>query len=150
MGKEKLLIGKPRDTLRELNAVLAFEQEHPIILTEPSGNFGDIKENLYLIRDSDVIDSCYIEGNSDIRSCILSFPELKEVKSRKIVKLATDHALLTMKMQEAFVIAEKEDKSMIQTLNRLGYESLGLEGERETFVQDQEIRRKERESTWRL
>lgn len=138
MEKEKLLIGKPTKNLKELNAVLAFEQEYPIIPRETSGGFGDMKQNLYLIKD-DVIDSCYIEGNSDIRSCILSFPERQKVGNRKIVGMATDYAFSVLEMQASFVIAGKEDKSMILTLSKLGYESLGAEGEKETFVQDREM-----------
>ena len=36
MSKEKILVGKPTSALLELNAVLAFEQEHPLVkTTEP-------------------------------------------------------------------------------------------------------------------
>lgn len=147
MSTEKLLIGKPSDSLRELNAVSAFEQENPII--KPKESFGSIKEDLYLIKEFDVIDSCYIEGNSDIRSCILSFPQIKTEGPRKMIRLATDYALNNMGMQESFVFAEKEDKKMKQTLNRLGYESLGEEEKVETFVKDAEMI-KERETIWKL
>lgn len=146
MSMEKLLVGKPTTSLRELNAVSAFEQENPIL--KPKEPFGNRKENLYLIKEFDVIDSCYIEANSDIRSCRLTFPKIEIEGPRKMIGLATDYALNNMGMQEAFVFVEKEDKKMKQTLNRLGYESLGEEA-LEIFVKDAEII-KERETIWKL
>lgn len=149
MSTEKLLIGKPTAALRELNAVLAFEQEHPQVKTLISKNYGNIKESLYLIKDFDVVDSCYIEAMSDIKSCILTFPKLKTTGPRKMINLATNYALETMEMEESFVFAEKEDKSMIHILNKLGYEYLGEEENMETFVKDKPIIKESEATKWR-
>ncbi len=149
MSKEKILVGKPTSALLELNAVLAFEQEHPLVETSISKNYGTKTENLYLLKDFDVVDSCYIEANSDIRSCILSFPKLKKEGPRKMVMLATEYALEIMDMAESFVFAEKEDKSMIHTLNNLGYEYLGEEEKMETFVKDKPIIKESEATKWK-
>ncbi len=149
MSREKLLVGKPTGALLELNAVLAFEQEHPLMESSIAKNYGTINESLYLLKDFDIIDSCNITANSDIRSCILTFPKIKKEGPRRMIGIATDYALDSMDMEESFVFAEKEDKSMIHTLNRLGYEYLGEEEKMETFVKDKPII-KEREATkWR-
>ncbi len=149
MSKEKLLIGKPTSTLLELNAVLAFEQEHPLMEASIAKNYGNIHENLYLLKEFDIIDSCNITANSDIRSCILTFPKLETETPRKMIKVATYYALETMNMEESFVFAEKEDKNMIHALNRLGYEYLGEEEKMETFVKDKPMIKESEAMKWR-
>lgn len=150
MAQTNLLVDRPT-TLKELNAVLAFEQENKIEPSQINGNFGDLKKELYLMEGFNVIDSCYIEGASDMRSCILSFPTLKDEKSimhqREIVLLATDYAFFVMQMKESFVFTE--DESIINTLKKKGYESLGKEGEKETFIKDIELMKEREEIKWR-
>ncbi len=66
-----------------------------------------------------------------------------------MVMLATEYALEIMDMAESFVFAEKEDKSMIHTLNNLGYEYLGEEEKMETFVKDKPIIKESEATKWK-
>jgi len=149
MNTEKLLVGRPTGALRELNAVLAFEQDHEFIKPTINENFGNITEKLYLLKDFDVVDSCQIDANSDIRSCVLSFPKINTKGPRKIVSLATNYALINMSMQESFVFVDQQDKTMIRTLNNLGYESLGKEQETETFIKESDMLKESEATKWR-
>ena len=126
MSKEKLIVGDCKTNDQSTNKIM---------------------ENLYLTREEEILDSCYLEGEKDTKMCTLSFTELKDIKNnRKLVSLATDYAM-SIGMEEVFVTTPAYDGQTIQELEKLGYESLEIPGEElenmRSFVKDKEIEREE-------
>ena len=89
----------------------------------------DFNEILIIIRNGKIKDCCAISGVKDRKSCTISFQPLKaKLKNRSLVTIATDYALKTLGMQEAFTIMPIENQSIMTMLEPQGYENLGIEG----------------------
>lgn len=89
----------------------------------------DINQCLFIINDSGIKDSCYINGVKDIKTSTLLLATIKTTeKNRKILSIATDYVFNTLDMENVFIKVPDNDKDMITNLERIGYETLGPEG----------------------
>ena len=71
-------------------------------------------------------DVCLIEGQKDIKKCTISFAVLEnKLKKRPLLNLATDYAMNNLNMEEVYVVLDKNDASLLNTLETNNFESLG-------------------------
>lgn len=146
MSAERLFLLDPyNDTHFELMREFETRNELPATSTEIISNIrktipreeyaqkrkekNDFNEILIIIQNGKIKDSCAISGVKDRKSCTISFQPLKsKLKNRSLVTIATDYALKTLGMQEAFTIMPIENQSIMTMLEPQGYENLGIEG----------------------
>ena len=146
MSAERLFLLDPyNDTHFELMREFEKRNELPTTSTEIISNIrktipreeyaqkrkekNDFNEILIIIQKGKIKDSCAISGVKDRKSCTISFQPLKsKLKNRSLVTIATDYALKTLGMQEAFTIMPIENQSIMTMLEPQGYENLGIEG----------------------
>ena len=100
----------------------------------------EFNEILIIIQNGKVKDSCAINGVKDRKSCTISFQPLKiKLKNRNLVTIATNYALNTLGMEEAFTIMPLENQSIMAMLEPQGYENLGIEGNTIMYLKEREI-----------
>lgn len=149
MNQEKLLTYSSNHN-QEL--IQKFEQQSISVVNIPNHNMkNDMTEKLYFMKNKQILDSCYIEGNSDIKNCIIYFSSQQNVTiKQEMISLATHYALDNWKMQEVFAFVPREDAKTIRILEKQGYESLGIQENNHAFVKDAAIIKEREEVTWRL
>ena len=104
----------------------------------------EINENIFLEKESKIIDCCFIHGEKDIKTCKISFYPIKsKILKRKLISYVSNYAINTLGMEEVFINAAKTDKSMINYLNSLGYENLGEENNKIIYLTEKEEKKEE-------
>lgn len=154
---EKLYILNPYNS-NHINLLMDYEQEHKVstkslesimkvreTLTEEEykqlkKNANEIELSIFTEESGRIKDLCFIQGENDIRTCKLFFsPAPENIKTRKLLNLATDFALNTLGMESVFVITAQDDKKMHTNLENCGYESLGLENGSIIYLKEREL-----------
>ena len=99
-------------------------------------NSNEVGESLIYMENNQVIDTCHLEIEKDIKACSLSFAPIdKPLRRKKFIELVTNYALEEKKLVEVFVKVEKEDK-LTANLAKLGYEDLGKENGITIFLKE--------------
>lgn len=78
-----------------------------------------------------------INGEKDIRSCLITIYYTNHCQPKKIISIGTEYALRRMNMQEVFVKVLNTDSSTRKYLEDIGYEYLGEEDGEITYLKDQ-------------
>ena len=100
----------------------------------------EFNEILIIIQNGKIKDSCAINGEKDRKTCTISFSPLKsKLKNRSLVTIATNYALNTLGMEEAFTIMPLENQSIMAMLEPQGYENLGIEGNTIMYLKEKAI-----------
>ena len=97
----------------------------------------EINEVLFTLEKEKINDFCSINGVKDMKTCTLYFPKL-EKKQRLMIKAATDYALNHLGLESVFITIDKNDKIMINNLEKLSFESLGEENGVVTYMTEKE------------
>ena len=106
-------------------------------------NGNEIEERLFIEKDSLLLDSCQIQGEKDIKTGRITLSTTKNITNKKkIVSLAVDYALDSLKLEEVFIMLDPADKGMINYLSKQGYEYLGEEQGNILFLKEKEERLK--------
>ena len=104
----------------------------------------EINENLFIEKETKIIDCCLIQGEKDIKTCRISLYPLKnKISKRKIVSYVSNYAINTLGMEEVFINVSSDDKSMINYLDSLGYENLGEENNKVLYLKEKEEKKEE-------
>ena len=99
----------------------------------------EIEEDLFIVKDSKIIDYCHITGEKDIKTGRIIPASLKELeRKRRIISLATDYAMDTLGLEEVFVEINPANKGLIDYLEKKGYENLGEENDRIICLKERE------------
>lgn len=99
----------------------------------------EVRESLFLESSSKIKDICYIEGERDIKTCNISFAQIKtKLKNRRLISLATDYSIHTLGMKEIFIKTASNDRNMIENLEAKGFESLGEENGNIIYLKETE------------
>lgn len=131
----------PKTTTEILSNIRSSVSKETYIENKKKNN--DINEILIIVQDDRIKDSCAIDGVKDRKSCTITFPSLKNrLKNRKLVTIATDYALNTLGMQEAFTIMPIENQSIMTMLEPQGFENLGTEGNTIMYLKEKDIQNK--------
>lgn len=132
--KENEIMIKTSDYLKKLRSLKSQEE-----YIEEKKNKNEINENLFLEDNSKIKDLCYIKAEKDRKTCTISFSPIKNrIKNRTLISLATDYALNMLNMEEVFILADLEDKNMIDNLENKGFENLGEENKSLVFLKEKE------------
>ena len=106
-------------------------------------NGNEIEERLFIEKDSLLLDGCQIQGEKDIKTGRITLSTTKNITNKKkIVSLAVDYALDSLKLEEVFIMLDPADKGMINYLSKQGYEYLGEEQGNILFLKEKEERLK--------
>ncbi len=95
-----------------------------------------VEDYIAIIANDKITDYCYFHGEKDIRQAFLSFPQVlrkKHVKNRPIIQVAVDYAF-SLGMEEIFVTSINEDISLQNSLEEMGFISLGSDDYQTPFV----------------
>jgi len=88
----------------------------------------EINEALFIESSNKIKDLCFISGEKDISTCTISFALLKtKLRTRKLLDQAVDFAKNTLNMKEIFIKANKNDKSILESLEKENFENLGIQ-----------------------
>lgn len=88
----------------------------------------EINEALFIESFNKIKDLCFISGEKDISTCTISFALLKtKLRTRKLLDQAVDFAKNTLNMKEIFIKANKNDKSILESLEKENFENLGIQ-----------------------
>ncbi len=99
----------------------------------------EIEEDLFIEKDSKIVDYCHIHGEKDIKTGRISPASLKELeRKRKIISLATDYALTDLGLEEVFVEINPNHKGFMTYLENKGYENLGEENGKVIYLKEKE------------
>ncbi len=99
----------------------------------------EIEEDLFIVKDSEIIDYCHISGEKDIKTGRIIPASLKELeRKRRIITLATDYAMKTLGLEEVFVEINPDNKGLLAFLDKKGYESLGEENGMIIYLKERE------------
>lgn len=98
----------------------------------------EINQNLFF-QHKDLKDSCAIQGERDIKLCNLSFAKLKKnIKNRPLLPLAIDYAFTVLAMEDIFITISTQDKNLKLNLEHSGFENLGEENGKITYLKEKE------------
>ena len=99
----------------------------------------EIEEDLFIEKDSEIVDYCHIHGEKDIKTGRITPATLKELeRKRKIISLATDYALTKLGLEEVFVEISPDNKGLMHYLETKGYENLGEEQDKIIYLKEKE------------
>lgn len=99
----------------------------------------EIEENLFLEKESKIIDMCHLHVEKDIKIGRMNLaPIQNKEKSRKIIPLVKDYAFNTLKVEEIFIEVFSNDKNLIAYLNAHDYENLGEQDGKIIYLREKE------------
>ncbi len=120
---------------KQLGEIIASFSKEDYLESKKENN--EIDENLFIERNNEITDICHIQGEKDIRTGRLSFAPINK-KTRKLLSLATSYAMEALDLEEVFVEANPKDKSLLNLLEKQGYENLGEEEGSIIYLKDRE------------
>ena len=94
-----------------------------------------INENLVLIENNKIKDSCYLQGEKDIKLCTMFF---SPTSTRSLINKATNYSLENLGMEEVFVQINESEKNLKNNLEKLGFENIGNENDKIIFLKEKE------------
>lgn len=129
------------DIVDFLKRITTSQTKEEYLKNKRNGN--EIEERLFIEKDSLLLDSCQIQGEKDIKTGRITLSTTKNITNKKkIVSLAVDYALDSLKLEEVFIMLDPADKGMINYLSKQGYEYLGEEQGNILFLKEKEERLK--------
>ncbi len=129
------------DIVDFLKRITTSQTKEEYLKNKRNGN--EIEERLFIEKDSLLLDGCQIQGEKDIKTGRITLSTTKNITNKKkIVSLAVDYALDSLKLEEVFIILDPTDKGMINYLSKQGYEYLGEEQGNILFLKEKEERLK--------
>ena len=85
----------------------------------------EIHQSLFLQDDEKITDTCHVQAEKDMKSCRIFFAPVN-MRSRRLVPLATDYAFEVLGMEDVFVTVDgSTDHELIENLELNGFENLG-------------------------
>ena len=85
----------------------------------------EIHQSLLLQDEEAITDSCHIQAEKDMKSCRIFFAPIN-MRSRRLVPLATDYAFEVLGMEDVFVTVDgSTDHELKENLELNGFENLG-------------------------
>ena len=85
----------------------------------------EIHQSLFLQNEENITDTCHIQAEKDMKSCRIFFAPIN-MRSRRLVPLATDYAFEVLGMEDVFVTVDgSTDHELIENLELNGFENLG-------------------------
>ena len=85
----------------------------------------EIHQSLFLQAEEKITDTCHVQAEKDMKSCRIFFAPIN-VRSRRLVPLATDYAFEVLGMEDVFVTVDgSTDQELIGSLELNGFENLG-------------------------
>ena len=125
------------DIVDFLKRITTSQTKEEYLKNKRNGN--EIEERLFIEKDSLLLDSCQIQGEKDIKTGRITLSTTKNITNKKkIVSLAVDYALDSLKLEEVFIMLDPADKGMINYLSKQGYEYLGEEQGNILFLKEKE------------
>ena len=99
----------------------------------------EIEENLFLEKDSKIMDMCHLHVEKDIKIGRLNLaPIQNKEKARKIIPLVKDYAFNTLNVVEVFIEVFSNDKNLITYLDSHNYENLGEQDGKIIYLKEKE------------
>ena len=99
----------------------------------------EINQILFLQDDTEITDSCHIQGEKDMKSCRIFFAPITTTgRNRQLVSLATDYAINVMGMEDVFVTVTTDgtDRLLRENLEEKGFENLGEDDGTVTYLKE--------------
>ena len=85
----------------------------------------EIHESLFLQDEEAITDTCHVQAEKDMKSCRIFFAPIN-MRSRRLVPLATDYAFEVLGMEDVFVTVDgSTDHELMENLELNGFENLG-------------------------
>ena len=85
----------------------------------------EIHQSLFLQNEENITDTCHVQAEKDMKSCRIFFAPIN-MRSRRLVPLATDYAFEVLGMKDIFVTVDgSTDHELIENLELNGFENLG-------------------------
>ncbi|MBQ3510754.1 MAG: hypothetical protein IJA30_00490 [Bacilli bacterium] len=85
----------------------------------------EIHQSLFLQNEENITDTCHVQAEKDMKSCRIFFAPIN-MRSRRLVPLATDYAFEVLGMEDVFVTVDgSTDHELIENLELNGFENLG-------------------------
>ena len=156
MSTERLYLVDPYNE-RHIEMIRQFEIDHKLSLqySESLGKIAssvsqekylqakrdknEIEEDLFIEKDSQIVDYCHIHGEKDVKSVKIIPASLKELeRKRRIVTLATNYAMNILGMEEVFVEINPKNRGLMNYLENKGYENLGEEEDKIIYLKERE------------
>ena len=129
------------DIVDFLKRITTSQTKEEYLKNKRNGN--EIEERLFIEKDSLLLDGWQIQGEKDIKTGRITLSTTKNITNKKkIVSLAVDYALDSLKLEEVFIMLDPADKGMINYLSKQGYEYLGEEQGNILFLKEKEERLK--------
>ena len=75
----------------------------------------EIKQSLFITNKNEIIDSCHIQGEKDIRTCTLFFAPIKTLKKRPIIEQTMDYAFSILGMKK-FLCQQHQKKKVFKQI----------------------------------
>ena len=80
---------------------------------------------MFLQNEENITDTCHVQAEKDMKSCRIFFAPIN-MRSRRLVPLATDYAFEVLGMKDIFVTVDgSTDHELIENLELNGFENLG-------------------------
>ncbi len=132
--KKNEITTKTSTYLKEIRVAYSKEMYESL---EKSKN--EINQNLYIMKDSKIIDSCYIKAEKDRKVCELFFAPLKiEPKNRTLLSTVSNYVFNILGMEEIFISIDTQDKNLKSNLEVKGFENLGEVNGKLTYLKEKE------------
>lgn len=85
----------------------------------------EIHQSLFLQDEEQITDTCHVQAEKDMKSCRIFFAPIN-MRSRRLVPLATDYAFEVLGMEDVFVTVDgSTDHELVENLELNGFENLG-------------------------
>lgn len=85
----------------------------------------EIHQSLFLQDEEQITDTCHVQAEKDMKSCRIFFAPIN-MRSRRLVPLATDYAFEVLGMEDVFVTVDgSTDHELMENLELNGFENLG-------------------------
>lgn len=97
----------------------------------------EIDEYLFLSEKGTIKACGKLHSYKDVKSSYISFVEGKE--RARLIPLMTEYAFAALPAYEIYATSEITDKDLTKELLEYGYESLGFDNRKETFVKERQM-----------
>lgn len=102
-------------------------------------NSNETDEYLFLSSQGEVISCAKLHNYKDVKTSFISF--ILGANPSSLIPLITEYAFASLPAYEVFATSTSSDSKTICALLDYGYESLGSDGEKETFVKERQIKK---------
>ena len=96
-----------------------------------------IEENLFLEKESKIVDICHLHVEKDIRLARLNMAPIKATE-RSLISYVSNYAFNTLNVKTIVIETSPQDKSLISYLDSAGYENLGEQDGEILYLKEKE------------